>query len=181
YITTSCIVSQHDIENMKKNINKLVTLLIEYLDKQYKRHINEKHGGKNEINVQYMTRKLSRSWYPPRLVCSSTGNPNTCNTRYYSSLHLHSKDRSFFSLTSMVIVQSILADFFFFMINISSTFPVILAVLLRVKVPEVNSLPRLAVFGSWLELKFTTTLIFLVDFNPAFPLGMTTCPMVAPP
>ena len=82
--------------------------------------------------------------------------------------------------TSMVIVQFISADFFFFITNINSTFPLSLAWLFRVNTPAPNSLPRPAVLDRAFESTLTMTPTFLVERSPALPLGIVTCPTVTP-
>ena len=96
------------------------------------------------------------------------------------SLHLHCKVLTALAATSMVIVQFMSADLFFFMINISSTFPFIFAELESVRVPALSSLPSSAAFGNWPDFNVTTAFTFLVDFIPALPLAMNNSPTAAP-
>ena len=60
----------------------------------------------------------------------------------------------------MVMVLFISVDFFFFITNINSTFPLSLAWLFRVNTPAPNSLPRPVVVGKALEFTLTDSNFF---------------------
>ena len=100
-------------------------------------------------------------------------------------LNSHYADQQIIDLTafvdeSTVIVQFISADFFFFIKNMNTTFPLNLAWLFRVKTPAPNSLPSLVVDGRAFEFTLTLTVTFFVERIPAVCLGIVICPTVTP-
>ena len=75
------------------------------------------------------------------------------------------------------MVQFISVDFFFFITNINTTFPLNSAWLFRIKNPALNSLVRLVLLGSAFEFTLTVTLTFLVERSPgSFPIRNSDLP-----
>lgn len=84
------------------------------------------------------------------------------HTRTYI-YHLQTKFWSCLVWMLSCIVQFILADLFFFIINIIVILPLNLACAVKGKVPELISLPSCELLVTLVDIKSTETFNFLVD------------------
>ena len=113
-------------------------------------------------------------------VMPSYQNHQTHNMKHeciYASIYLHNRFWISLVLVLSSMVQFILVDLLFFIMNIIVTFPVSLPWLVKGTIPELKSLANCELVARLAgEAKFATTLNFLVDQKLALDLLIEALP-----